>query len=129
MKEKVYGLLAKLLLAVMALLSLADAGMFIWTVLRGSSRLYLLFALSLVGAAGMLLCLLFRRRQSPALTLVGMAWLFINAFVFLLLPSQAYLLTVAAAAPVDWLFKVVPYFFAVALTVVSITQTLWHKDT
>ncbi len=127
-REKRYGILATLLSLVTALLSMADAVMFALMVHRGGSRGYLLFSLSLFGAAVLLLTLSLRKPRRGWPTVLCLVWLFANAFVFLLLPSEQYLLTIAVAAPVEWLFKVVPYFFAVALTVVSVTQTMGHKE-
>ncbi len=128
MKKRLYRVLAMVLSLMTAALSLADGGMFAWMVLEGGNWPYLLFALSLVGAAVLLLVAVLWSRTGNRPTVLSLLWLFVNACVFLLLPTQEYGATVAVAAPVDGLFKVVPYFFLMVLTVVSVTQTLGHEE-
>lgn len=128
MREKIYRILATGFAGWIMCLSLADSGMLYMMLEEHFSWPHALFAVSLLGVAVLLLIRQWRREPSLWLSVVCMGWLFFNAFVFLLLPLEAYYPVIAGAAPFDWLFKPVPYFFLMALTVVTLTQTLGRKE-
>lgn len=128
MRERLYQILAAGFVRLTICLSVVDSGMFFIVLKDRFSWPHALFAVSMLGVAVPLFIRQGRRKPSPRLNVVCMVWLFINAFVFLLLPLEAYYPVIAGAAPLDWIFKPVAYFFLMGVTVVTLTQASGRKE-